>query len=162
MRSASICCALFIFALSTAGLAQEPTYRGQGYLFFAPGAITGGGASVGTFHFGGGGEGFLYRGFAAGAEIGYVAPWKSGRSGIGLLSLDASFHVKRTRSLSPFLAGGYSLGFRSGHFNAFNYGGGINWWLGEHTGVRLEFRDHIPTQTTEVHYFGFRIGFAFR
>lgn len=153
---------LLTFALSVIGTAQSKDYKGQGYLFFAPGVVTGSGASEGTFHFGGGGEGFLYRGLAAGGEIGYVAPWSHGADGIGLLSLDGSYHLKRSSSLSPFVTGGYSLGFRSGHFNAVNYGGGVNWWIGERKGVRLELRDHVETQFSDVHYLGFRIGFVFR
>jgi hypothetical protein len=43
-----------------------------------------------------------------------------------------------------------------------NYGGGVNWWISEGKGLRLEFRDHVETQFTDVHYVGFRIGFAFR
>lgn len=153
---------LLTFALHVIGAAQNEAHKGQGYVFFAPGVITGGGVSEGTFHFGGGGEGFLYKGLAAGGEIGYVAPWKDSGQGIGLLSLDGSFHLKRSSRLSPFVTGGYSLAFRSGHANGVNYGGGVNWWISEGKGLRLEFRDHVETQFTDVHYVGFRIGFAFR
>ena len=141
-------------------IAQNNEYRGQGYLFFAPGALTGSGNTQGTFHIGGGGEGFLYRGLAGGAEIGYLASWKG--EGIGVLSLDSSLHFNRRAKLSPFVTGGYSLLFRSGHANGVNFGGGVNWWIGERMGIRLEFRDHFQTQFTDIHYPGFRIGFAFR
>jgi hypothetical protein len=156
------CVAMFSLVLSLVGTAQERDHNSQGYVFFAPGVLTGEGASEGTFHFGGGGEGFLYKGLAAGGEIGYVAPWKYSRAGIGLLSVDGSYHLNRSSTLSPFLTGGYSLAFRSGHANAVNYGGGVNWWISERYGLRLEFRDHVETQFAKLHYVGFRIGFAFR
>jgi hypothetical protein len=159
----SACFVLLSIALSVVGTAQERDHSGQGYVFFAPGVATGGGFSEGTFHFGGGAEGFLYKGLAAGGEIGYVAPWKYSRSGIGLLSFDGSFHLNRSSRLSPFVAGGYSFAFqRSGHANAVNYGGGVNWWVRERYGLRLELRDQFLTAYTDLHYVGFRIGFAFR
>jgi hypothetical protein len=153
---------MIVFLACQSLVGQEGEHHGQGYVFFAPGAIRGYGTSAGTFHFGGGAEGFVYKGLAAGSEIGYLAPWRAGRDGIGLLSLDGSYHLKRDAKVSPFVTGGYSLAFQNGHANAVNFGAGVNWWAGRHTGVRLEFRDHFETQYTEVHYLGFRIGFAFR
>lgn len=132
----------------------EGTHSGQGYVFFAPGAIVSNGTSTGTFEIGGGAEGFLYRGLAVGAELGYLAPWRARGDGIGLLSADGSYHFSRGSRVSSFLTGGYSLAFRSGSANAINFGGGANLWVSGHTGSRLEFRDHIEPRYTDTHYLG--------
>jgi hypothetical protein len=57
---------------------------------------------------------------------------------------------------------GYTLFFRSGTANGFNFGGGVNYWFREHLGLRLEFRDNVSTTWDTEHYLGFRVGLAFR
>ena len=139
-------------------------HRGQGYAFFAPGGVFGEGGHTGTGHIGGGGEVLFYRGIGAGAEIGYLLPCGDFSSGIGILSADGSYHFMRGRKVSPFLTAGYSLGFRNGHGNLVNFGGGIHWWMKERLGLRLEFRDHVYGigASMPVHFLGGRIGIAFR
>jgi hypothetical protein len=84
---------------------------------------------------------------------------------MGTLSPDVSYHF-RPRSgeqkLVPFVTGGYTLFFRSGTANGFNFGGGVNYWFREHLGLRLEFRDNVSTTDATVHWLGFRVGLAFR
>jgi hypothetical protein len=145
-----------------ASRADGQEHGGQGYVFLAPGAFVGGGSSVGTAHLGAGGEALIYRGIGAGAEIGYLTPWRDFSAGIGVLSLNGSYHFNRARKLSPFLTGGYSLAFRNGHANLFNVGGGMNYWFSDKVGLRLEFRDHINTGYTLAHYLSSRIGISFR
>lgn len=145
--------------LSSTVAAQSSDYRGQGYLFFGPGASSNFGNTQGTFHVGGGGEVFLYREVAAGAEIGYLAPWKSAGDGTGMFSLDGSLHFDRTAKLIPFITAGYT---RAGGSNGVNFGGGIEWWLRERKGLRLEFRDHRMGAATNLYYLDFRIGLEFR
>ena len=43
--------------------------------------------------------------------------------------------------------------------NAFNYGGGLNWWIGERVGLKFEIRDQYGDS---VHYWGMRFGVTFR
>ncbi len=163
MKKHFVLLAVLIF-LSVSVMAQDD-YKGQGYLFVAPGtAVYGsGGGSYGILHFGGGGEGFLYKGLAAGAEIGYVGPTQSYGDGVGLLSVNGGYHFKAPdRKLVPFLTGGYSLAFRSGHLNGANFGGGVTYWAGERYGVRLEFRDNYFPQGSGLHQLGFRVGLSFR
>lgn len=125
-------------------LAQDSTesYKGQGYVFYGPGRAPGGGA---VQQIGGGGEGFLYKGLAAGAELGYMFPAGGISDGLGLFSLNGSYHLNRRyeAKLSPFLGSGYSLAFRSDHLNLYNFGGGVTWWMTKHLGVRLELRDYV-------------------
>jgi len=133
-------------------------HQGQGYVFVAPGFVTAGGTG-GSLHFGGGGEGFVYHDLAAGAELGYVGRFSDYGGGLGVLSLNGSYHFLRDETLSPFMTAGYSLGFHSGHTNLFNYGFGANYWFKEHQGIRFEFRDHL---NGSGHIVDFRVGFAFR
>ncbi|HSB76879.1 MAG TPA: hypothetical protein VLC12_14575 [Terriglobales bacterium] len=149
---------LLLVGLS-AGVAVAQEHNAQGYLFFAPGVITSPGSSAASLHFGAGGEGFLHKGIAAGAELGYIAPWEDFGGGIGILSLDGQYHFARGQRVVPFATAGYSLGFRNGHANLFNYGVGANIWMRANKGLRLEFRDHVDSSN---HYIDFRIGYAFR
>jgi hypothetical protein len=119
-----------------------------------------------------GGEVFVYKGLGVGAEAGYLAPdWSfSGNNGVGVVSLDGSYHFlgeKNRRKIEPFLVGGYSLyyGDRTSTESGFNFGGGINWWFCRHAGLRLELREQ-----DHIHYFhsqftrivAFRVGLSFR
>ncbi|HUJ23449.1 MAG TPA: hypothetical protein VLX58_18075 [Bryobacteraceae bacterium] len=125
----------------TAGYSQE-FYRGQGYIFYGPGHAPGGGVLQ---QIGGGGEGFLYKGLGVGGELGYLFPSGGFTYGLGLLSLNGSYHLNRSRhaKLSPFVTAGYSLAFRNGHANLLNFGGGVTWWMAEHVGLRMEIRDYV-------------------
>ena len=67
---------------------------------------------------------------------------------------------------SAFLTGGYSrmgIGDGEGAFSAFNFGGGVHAWMGEHAGLRIEFRDHVRTDDRgNTHYWSIRAGVALR
>jgi hypothetical protein len=153
-------CGLLLLVLTaSAALAAAQEHSAQGYVFFAPGVITSPGSSSASLHFGAGGEGFLHKGIAAGAELGYMAPWSDFGGGLGILSLDGQYHFARGQRVVPFVTAGYSLGFHSGHVNLFNYGIGANIWMKSNRGIRLEFRDHVDSSN---HYIDFRIGYAFR
>lgn len=148
-------------ALAQAG--QES--RGHGYVYFAPGVTAP--ESEGILHIGGGGEAFFNRYLGAGADIGYVAPYSSFSDGIGIFSPNvvARFRPKnKENKIEPFVTGGYSLFFRSGTVSGANFGGGVNWWVKEHLGLRFEIRDNIwvPQGDEAIHFVGFRIGFTFR
>ena len=149
--------------------AQE---SGQGYLFFAPGVSTTHEGEFGpaTFHVGGGGERFIYRGAGLGVEIGYVALWSASGDGPGVGSVNASYHLRHgatAGSVEPFVTAGYTLFARHGTVSSGNFGGGINYWLRSKAAVRFETRYqgiglHVP-------YFGgaapnveFRIGLTWR
>lgn len=150
---------LFIFA--SWSVAADDGHRGQGYAFFAPSAVISEGVYAGTASFGGGGEFILYKGIGAGADLAYISPWGDFSDGIGMFSLNASCHFNRAGKVSPFVTAGYSLAFRSGHADLFNFGGGAHWWFGEGVGLRLEFRDHVQAGYN-THLMQARIGFSFR
>ncbi len=150
-------------ALNGAGQDEERAHRAQGYFFFAPGAVSGCGSSLGSMHAGGGFEVFAFKGVGIGAEAGYLAPWKYMSDGIGLASINGSYHFSRSNKLSPFVTAGYSIGFRSGHANMINFGGGVNYWLNDRAALRMEFRDHVEgAGCGDIHYLGVRLGLSLR
>jgi hypothetical protein len=155
---------LLAFSLPLLASAQATGwYGGQGYAFFAPGVTSPGG--TGTVHLGGGGEVMVYRGLGLGAELGYLAPWRSFSDGLGVFSPNVSYHLLPAAGdgkVEPFVTGGYTLLFRSGTVNGFNFGGGINYWLKEHVGLRFEVRDNVGVDGATTHFVGFRVGVAFR
>ena len=56
---------------------------------------------------------------------------------------------RRTGKVIPYVTAGYSMLFDSlddslnDRLNAFNVGGGVNYWFARRAGLRLELRDHI-------------------
>jgi hypothetical protein len=163
--------ALWVLALTPAlAFAQNAeSRRSQGYLFVAPGGTNmfSSGSTTGTLHFGVGGEGFIYKGLGIGAEVGFLPPVRSFKSGDGLLSVNGSYHfisLDKTRKVVPFISGGYSLLFSTGVAHGANFGGGVNWWMRDRLALRLEARDHIfpVSGGTIPQAWEFRIGFSFR
>ena len=50
-----------------------------------------------------------------------------------------------------------------GSFDAWDIGGGIDYWTKDRLGVRVEFRDHVRSDRRgDVHYWALRAGIAFR
>jgi hypothetical protein len=153
--------------LGASGAEGEKEHRGQGYIFFAPGGSFDQGSHMGTAHFGGGGDVRIYKGFGIGAELGYLTPWKDFSAGIGIFSANGSYQFLSSSKLSPFVTAGYSAGIREGHMNLMNFGGGINWWMRDGLGLRLEFRDHVHrysyySRSGTLHFAEGRIGLSFR
>ena len=153
---------LLALIAATAGYSQE-SYKGQGYIFYGPGRAPGGGTLL---QIGGGGEGFLYKGLGVGAELGYLYAPGEFTYGLGLLSLNGSYHLNRSRQakLWPFVTAGYSLAFRDGHASLLNFGGGVTWWMAEHVGVRMEIRDYVWSECScgPQHSPQAQIGVSFR
>jgi hypothetical protein len=152
---------LLAAAFCAAALAQSS----NGYVFFAPGGVTSGGATEMTLHLGAGGEGILGKGVGVGAEIGALGPRQEFSAAVGIFSPNGYYHLLRRsgRKLDPFVTGGYTLLFRSGSANLFNFGGGVNYWFHNHLGIRVEFRDHVWTSSGYTdHYWGVRTALAFR
>jgi hypothetical protein len=154
---------LFLIIASGVALAQSSNQRrAWGYVFAGAGGATGSG-SEGLFTVGAGGEGLVYKGLGFGAEVGYLAPFRGAGNGFGILSTDASYHFDRGSSkLVPFVTGGYSLAFRGGAASSGgNFGGGVQYWMKDHLGLRLEFRDHVFSSDSP-HEYQFRVGLSFR
>ena len=134
-----------------------------GYVFAAPGGTSGGGG--GTLHIGGGGEGVLKNGVGIGAEVGYIAPFEAFGDGLGIFSVNGSYHFlnsSKSEKLVPFVTGGYTGFFRGGYANGANFGGGVNYWFKPRVGLRVEFRDNVFLQEGSSHFLNVRVGLAFR
>lgn len=60
----------------------------------------------------------------------------------------------------PFATAGVSGLFSAdGVARAYNFGGGVNYWLSDRTGLRFEVRDHVFEYSQ---LYEFRVAFAFR
>ena len=154
-------CAISMAVAASAQQAQPNKYSGHGYVHFG---IAGAERNFDTVYSAGvGGEGFLYKGLAAGASLEMLSAYENIASTVGVLSPTASWHfVDRNKEQHwvPFVSGGYSLGFSTGgHANGYNFGGGITWWFKPKYGVRTEFRDQVFEGR---HLYVFRFGLAFR
>lgn len=161
-------CTIVVWVALAIGLAASVAsaqVTGAGYVFGAPGQLRAVGDSATTFHVGGGGEVQTPTGLGGGAEVGFLGPTASFGDGIGVLNVNASYHVQgHTSSRTvPFVTGGYSLLFRDGHSNGWNVGGGVEHWVRPGLGLRLEFRDQIHSDGgVTAHFVGFRAGICFR
>ncbi|HUA58414.1 MAG TPA: hypothetical protein VML19_06645 [Verrucomicrobiae bacterium] len=151
---------LLMFLLAGA-LSAQPS---NGYVFFAPGGETCCGATYMTLQLGVGGEAVLKKGIGVGAEIAALA-YRQDFAGtvVGVFSPNGYYHFLHGDNVKvdPFVTGGYSLLFRTGHANYANFGGGGTYWFHPRLGARLEFRDQINTLGTIQHFWGVRFGLAF-
>jgi hypothetical protein len=159
--------AIGLFLLSGLFAGVLPAQSSNGYVFFAPGGVTCCGQTSMTLQTGLGGEAVLFKGIGAGVEISGLAPRECLTDcAVGILSPNGYYHFIHGKgvALDPFVTGGYTLMFRAGHANLFNFGGGVNYWFHKHLGVRLEARDHVrhPANFPAAHYWGFRVGLGIR
>jgi hypothetical protein len=137
----------------------------MGYLFVAPGALSVRGTASGTIQIGGGGELAIVKGVSAGVELSALGPTDGFADDVqGVASFNGYYHFvhDKTARFDPFVTAGYSLFFRRGTENLFNFGGGMNYWLTQHLGLRLEVRDQVysPDLVT-LHFWGVRVGVTF-
>jgi hypothetical protein len=134
------------------------------YFFVAPGGVTGSAKTEGALQLGAGGEIALPKSFGAGVEAGAISPFRSwGDATLGTFAVNGYYHfVHRDRRIHPFVTAGYTVFFRDGHVNLFNFGGGANLWATRHLGARIELRDQVATYNGTLHYWGVRLGLAFR
>jgi hypothetical protein len=112
------------------------------------------------FHVGGGGEALVVGGLGVGAELGYFAPTSQPGDGLGILSVNPSYHFKNSSRAVPFVTGGFSLAFRGGSSGGGNFGGGVQYWFSDRAALRVEFRDHIFSSDSP-HFYSVRVGLSF-
>ncbi len=126
-------------------------------------AGVGSGASSTIGEFAGGGEFVVAQTVGIGGELGVVTK----HSSFGFFSLDGSVHLLRHAAsgrFDPFVSGGYTRAFElfSGA-NGGNFGFGLNYWLTDRVGVRVELRDLVfSAGAPSTNYWVFRGGIAFR
>ena len=141
--------------------AQDRPYAAHGYGYFGLA-----GTERTTFgkllNAGGGGEAFLYKGLAAGADVGYLGYYQNFQSnGFGLASVNGSYHFvgSRDQKIAPFVTAGYSVAFRSNTANLTNIGAGINYWFSRRVGLRVEYRDFFTLSDPHMHTLRFGVTF---
>lgn len=139
-------------------MAQRPHFH---WLIDAGGRSEGGNTSF-VAALNGGGEIPIAYGFSAGPELGFIAP-RTGRfwdtvQGIGSMNGYYHFRHGRTPRFDPYASMGYSVLFRDGFTNLFNYGGGLNYWVRPDLAFRTEFRDRTGAG---MHLWSFRFGISF-
>ena len=133
--------AFTFFLVSPVALAQElDETRSWTYFFGAVGSCNHG---VPYFHAGGGGETLVAGGFGLAGELGYGAFIEASGQGVGLLSPGVVYHFSRGKKTMPFVTGGYTLFFTSGAAHGFYFGGGVNRWMGDRWGIRIEGRNQL-------------------
>jgi len=154
---------LAIAALLLAASTEAQT--SHGYAFLAPGGATANGYTAMTLNFGFGGEARILPHLGAGAELAALG-FRQGFSNnvMGVFSPNGYLHFfgARGAKIDPYVTGGYSLFFRSGHENLANFGGGVNIWPSKRVGFQIEARDHVTTQYETIHFWGIRVGVNFR
>jgi outer membrane protein with beta-barrel domain len=168
----SIAAAVLLFSAPLLVLAQQtsPKYSAQGYLVLGVGD---GDHARSTFHAGGGGEVFLYKGLGFGAEADYAHGSALGWANsmwIGSGNLTYHFGRKAKRGKAdPFVALGPSGFFPASEGRgtvAVNLGAGVNIWLRQHTGLRLEVRNFVNAGSAANgwprHVIAVRFGVTFR
>jgi len=166
-RLALLLCVAFLAPALVRGQESLSKSFGHGYAFFAPGAATTfscRSCTFGTLHVGGGGEAILYKGLGIGAELGYLVPMEEMSQGFGLVSLNGVYVFRRggKARVEPFLTGGGTVVISGGAYGGINFGGGVHYWMRKRVGLRIEFRDHVPTESFNSHLFEGRIGISFR
>ena len=169
MKTKCVVAVIGMLSLGSLAFAQSA----QPYGFFAPGQIRGFGVGLApglsetAFHFGGGLKLISRSGLGAGLEMGTAGSSQSFRdTNFGVFSGNGYYVFKTGSKLEPFVTGGYTRTFgRDGlEYNWGNFGGGVNYWTGKHTGFLLEFRDHVtsPAGLSTGQLWNLRIGMTFR
>jgi hypothetical protein len=149
MRASHTTFLVLIFLSGTAA-AQDLFKKPQrsGYFFFAPGAIS---VNVPiwrtpTYEIGGGFEGFLYKGFGLGLDLGSITlvndQAAKSRTGIGCVYATYDFQRSISQRFAPFLVAGITIAPEFSVEGGYHLGGGVKYWFAKHFGLRLEFRDH--------------------
>ena len=160
-----------IVLLSAVCVFSQPTEenqvaKGYGYVYGGPGAALAfcDCGNEATVAIGGGGEGLLKGGFGLGIDGGYFfIPSAGAQYGIGLVSPSALYQFRTRGKTNPFVLGGYTLAFRGGVANLVHFGGGINHWLSQHWGLRVEVRYLMsPQYPNEAGAIQFRVGALIR
>lgn len=151
-----------LFTLSALGQ-PDPNKKTpvQAAVFVAPGGISSCCGFHGTLHFGGTVDAQLKGGLGATADLGYLTPYESLTSGIGIFSPGVVFKFNRGHKTEPFVAGGYSLFFRSGAASGLFFGGGVDHWFGKTIGIRIEGRDQVLVEEND-HFLEARFAVLFR
>jgi hypothetical protein len=125
-------------------LAQESfRYKGSGYVYYGTAAPMDSGAINYPLGIGGGGQVFLIRGLAAGADFGYYTNPRYRDVDFQLFSTNLGYHFKSRREfhrIDPFVVGGWGLLNEGSNVSLGFFGAGLDAWVHRHIGFRFEGR----------------------
>jgi hypothetical protein len=139
--------------------------QGLGYGIVGPAGFSGFfGSSASAVHASGGGEVLVGGRGGAAAELGVLG---NSSSALVVFSANGVLHFstgRGRRGSSPYVTSGYThMASGEGSFSAWNVGGGIDVWMQDRIGLRVEFRDHVrPDFRGTVQYWTIRAGVCFR
>lgn len=152
----------FVLILLLAAGSLNAQAGSSGHVYYAPAVIRSYGGNTFTHGIGGGYNKGIWRGVGFLGDIGWFFPGDRPDIGVGLGSLNASYHFVSSARVEPFVTGGYGFMFRSRVNNMANFGGGAIWWFGRRTGLRVELRHHTDRESRGDNVTSFRIGLGFR
>ena len=154
-----------ITALALSLVTGAKAQSSHGYGFVGAGGATANGYTSRMVSFGFGGEARIVPHIGAGVELSGLGLTSNYWDSIaGMFSPNGYVHFKGSRDakFDPYVSGGYTLIFRSGHANLANFGGGANFWPKRHLGFKVDVRDHVTTRYYTIHYWEVRAGVTFR
>jgi hypothetical protein len=115
---------------------------------------------------GGGFQGFLYKGFGIGIDVGGLrVASDQPKHWAAILCLDGIHDFQRSKNqrLSPFVVAGITMASAFNVCCGYNFGGGVHYWAGRHYGFRIEFRDNARVGSLHTYHDPqVRIGLAVR
>jgi hypothetical protein len=136
-----------------------------GYGIFGPTVLSGGSEYLVSGTTAGGAE-FLINGrVGLGVEAGFIG---TPMSGWPVLSATGVWHLTSNRrggpTVSPFVAGGISsIDSERSPNRSWNVGAGVDVWMRERIGLRIDYRDHFTPQADFTpRYSMLRVGVVFR
>ena len=78
-----------------------------------------------------GGEYISRPGIGLGGDVAYLSALRDFGSGVGVVSLNGSYHFASRGTIDPFIKGGYTGFVAFGSAHGMNFGGGLNRWLND-------------------------------
>jgi hypothetical protein len=152
-------------ALTMIALPRHAQSQVVGYGIFGPTVLSGGSEYLVSGTTAGGAE-FLINGrFGAGIEGGFIG---TPMSGWPVLSATGVVHLTSSRrgesKVSPFVAVGVSsIDSERSPDRSWNIGAGIDVWMRDRVGIRIDYRDHFTPQADFTpRYSMVRVGVVFR
>ena len=155
---------LGLIVSASAGVGRAEA-QALGYAIVGPAGYSGFfGSSASLVHAAGGGEVLVAKGAGVSGEAGVLA---NSDSRLVVVSVNGAFHFSNgpaRRGPAPFVTGGYThMGNAEGSFSGWNVGGGVDLWMNNQVGLRVEFRDHVrPDFRGAVQYWAIRAGVSVR
>lgn len=151
MRRISIVVLVMLVFASPAFAQENPGTETRGFFFVAPGTFTGYSGDPVMLRFGGGVETVARSGLGFAFDAGWLTSSEGMDYGMGSFSGAVMYEFPVNGRVKPYVRGGAGIvANRSGGEPFWNFGGGINYWFRDSTGLKVEVRDTL--QDTNLRY----------